>query len=160
MKRTTKASGTMGRPTKLSADLQARIVRQLRAGGYVETAAAACGVAKPTLYAWLRQGNAEEAGPHRDFLNAVDEAIALAEQRDVSRIDRAASKDWRPAAWRLERRNPRRWGARVQLSIQEELEGFRDHLETTLDAATFQRVCVAAEAWDGSPRGRGDGQQP
>jgi transposase len=147
-KRTRKKRGR-GRPTKLDAELQARIVGHLRGGGYVETAAAACGVSKVTVYAWLRQGNEEERGPHRDFLNAVEEALAEAEHRDLARVGRAAGRNWRAAAWRLERRHPRRWGARVRVTVEEELTGFLDHLERVLDPTVYEQVLTAAEAWDG-----------
>jgi transposase len=139
-----------GRPSKLSPELQGRIVRQLRAGNYIETAAAACGVSKVTLYSWMRLGADEQQGPHVDFLNAVETSLAEGEQRDVARIDRAAGRTWRAAAWRLERRHPGRWGQRVTVAIQEHLTAFLDHLERALDAGTFQRVLIATEAWKGS----------
>jgi hypothetical protein len=40
----------------------------------------------------------------------MDRALAQAEIRDVLRIDKAAEKDWRAAAFRLSRRFPKRWG--------------------------------------------------
>lgn len=48
---TTNDDGTTTRVTVGEA-----IVRNLAAGGYVEQAAAACGIDKPTLYAWLKRG--------------------------------------------------------------------------------------------------------
>lgn len=125
-----------GRPDKLTEERGRRIVNLIAAGNYVETAAAACGVSKVTLYDWLKRGARAKAGKFRDFSDAVAEATARAEARDLLAIDRAAAghdvvkttrkvgsdktveetttttreSDWRAAAWRLERKYPDRWG--------------------------------------------------
>jgi transposase len=102
-----------GRPTKLTTDLQERIVQLLRAGNYIETACSFCDIDKPTLYAWLKRGNRQRAGIYRDFLNATERAIAEAEIRDLEEIRKA--KDWTAKAWRLERKFPKRWGRQDRL---------------------------------------------
>src|ERR1044072_5128136 len=53
-KRQAAAKRTVGRPTQLTRALVERVCRYVRGGNYVETAAAACGVAKQTLYNWMR----------------------------------------------------------------------------------------------------------
>ena len=106
-----------GRPTKLTPDVQDRIVRLLRAGNYIETAAAFCDIDKPTLYAWLKRGNRQRKGIFREFLNAVDAAQAEAEIRDLEVIRKEGA--WQGAAWRLERKFPRRWGRHDRLDIGE-----------------------------------------
>lgn len=90
------------------------------------------------------------------FSDAVDRAVGEAEQRDLYRIDAAANEirdkveekkdilpdgttivtriitkgergDWRAAAWKLERRAPKRWGHKAALKIEDgEKEGFTD----------------------------------
>lgn len=100
-----------GRPTKFTPEVTSKILTAIRAGNYVETAAAWAGVNKQTIYDWLRQGAAQEDGPFREFSDAVGEALAHAEVADLSQIGEAAKRgDWRASAWRLERRNPSRWG--------------------------------------------------
>lgn len=102
----------MGRPTKLTPDLQARIVAFLGAGAYMETAAAAAGVSKQTLYTWLHRG-AEGDRPYKAFLDAVEKAQGEADIRDLKTIrDAAQAGAWQAAAWRLERRHPEQWGRR------------------------------------------------
>jgi transposase len=108
----------MARPTKLSPDLQKAIVDAIRAGNYMETAAAFAGVAKQTFYNWLRRGRRARSGRYREFVDAVKKALAEAEVRDLEVIRQAATgtgpfeenPQWQAAAWRLERRNPKRWG--------------------------------------------------
>lgn len=99
-----------GRPCKLTPPLQAKICELIAAGAYVETAAAYVGVSKVTLYEWMRKGNGQTTGRFRDFLNAVEKALATAEIRDIAVIGKAAQVCWTAAAWRLERRAPARWG--------------------------------------------------
>jgi transposase len=146
------ASRREGRPSKLTPKLQAEILRLLRAGNYVETAAHIVGLHPGTVHDWLARG-ARARGvtdqPFAEFSEAVRRAQAQAEATDVRRVGKAASKTWRAAAWRLERRHPRRWGPKVQLMVREQLEAFLDHLESQLDAAIFDSVLEVAEAWDG-----------
>lgn len=113
----------MGRPTKLTADIQQKIVSALTAGNYQETAAAYAGVARATFYNWLARGQAERdsiaAGgkpnkseaAYAEFLDAVESARAQAEIRSVALIQKAANDGtWQAAAWYLERSHPQKWG--------------------------------------------------
>lgn len=137
-----------------------RIVDLLRAGNYVETAAAAAGVDKTTLYDWLKQGarlsrdlaaqrtRRRDLSQHQralvDFSNAVADAQAESESRDVMRLAQLANgglpqvvetvkvdgngavierttktEQTLPNAqvleWRLERRHPTKWGRKQSL---------------------------------------------
>jgi AcrR family transcriptional regulator len=87
------------------------VVALVRKGNYIEVAAAASGISKPTFYKWLHDGaNAKVDCLARQFSNAIEKAEAEAEQSGLARIARA--KDWTATAWRLERRHPERWGRR------------------------------------------------
>ena len=107
--------GPGGRPTKLTDAVTLTVCNYLLDGAYIETAAAAAGINKATLHAWLRQAAADDEAdlvdtPHQKFRQSVEEAIAESESRDLARITDAAAKgNWHAAAWRLERRFPRRW---------------------------------------------------
>jgi transposase len=95
--------------TKLTPELQERITAFLRAGNYVETAAACAGIHKDTFYEWCKKGRKGEE-PFATFVAAVDKAIAESEARDVALIGKAAIDNWQAAAWRLERKMPHKWG--------------------------------------------------
>jgi hypothetical protein len=93
--------------TKLTPEVQDRIVAALRAGNYQETAAAYAGISAKTFYEWLNRGESEEPKEEafRNFREAVEKAKADADVRDVLLIDQAAqSGSWQAAAWKLDRK--------------------------------------------------------
>lgn len=118
--------GGKGRPTKLTKEVQAKIVSAIRAGNYMETAAAFAGIHKSTFHDWMKQGQRlrekfEKSGEKPDknqtnlihFSDSIEKALAEAEMRDVMTITQASEEDWKAAAWRLERKHPQRWGRKV-----------------------------------------------
>lgn len=98
-----------GRPTKLTRELQDAFVGHIRAGNYIETSAALCGINKDSVYEWLKRGKRAKSGVYREFSDAVTKADAEFEDRMLSMIEACAPKDWKAAAWRLEHRKPRRY---------------------------------------------------
>ena len=100
----------VGRPTALAPDLAAQIVAAVRDGNYLETAAALVGLSRSTLFDWLRRGAREANGPYFEFSVALRRAQAEADAADLARIQLAGRGDWRAAAWRLQHRNPARYG--------------------------------------------------
>lgn len=107
-----------GRPTKFNDEIATRIVTLIEAGNYIETAAAAAGISKETLFDWLRKGAAQNKGKFKDFSDSVYRAVGKAEAIDVATIGKAARDgDWRASAWRLERRNSKRWGRKDRIDF-------------------------------------------
>ena len=97
-----------GRPTKLTADVQARLCEALRGGNYRETAALWAGITPETLARWM-----QKKGDRYDALRqAVQEAERAAEVRAVALVMKAAAEDPNHAKWWLERKYPERWGRR------------------------------------------------
>jgi hypothetical protein len=139
----------MPRP-KLDPAVLQRVVDLIRAGNFLEVAATAAGIHRSTLYRWMRHGREQKRGRYRRFLNQVEKAQAEAESRDVALIAKAATEDWKAAAWRLERKAPRRYGPRVQLAVQQELDAVLGRLEKGLAADVYERVLqlIATEGDD------------
>lgn len=103
-----------GRPPKFNQEVADKIVAAVRAGNYMETAAAFAGITKETLYAWMRTGAAKTNGPYRKFSDAIKRALGEAEASDLMLIQKAAKDGaWQAAAWRLERRFRERWGKSI-----------------------------------------------
>jgi len=153
----------MARPVgtiDLTPELCEKICGVLRAGNYVETAAAYVGIAKDTFYRWLRRGaratdandTTEIEAPYREFHAAVSEAIAASEIRDVALIAKAATEQWTAAAWRLERRYPEKWGRKER----HEHSGPEGGPIKTESVAKVEYVALLPEL-DGSPSGSTSG---
>lgn len=138
----------MARPSKLTKEIQNQIVVAVRAGNYMETAAAFAGISKDTFYKWLKRGARERQRlddstnakprkkelPFLEFSDAVTRAISEAEVRDVQNISKAGEAgDWRASAWRLARRHPERWGntEKVQANVNHSGEVVDRHEQHT-----------------------------
>lgn len=103
--------GRRGRPTKLNREVIDRLLLAVRNGSTLETAAALAGVDQSTLFRWIQRGKMGQA-PYAQFVVDLEQALAVAEIRDLTRIRRAAERGvWQAAAWHLERRWPERWAA-------------------------------------------------
>lgn len=127
-----------GRPIKLTKELEKKITDVIRAGNYIETAAAYSGISKSTLYDWLKRGERErqrsenngvkvskKEQPFVEFSDAIEKALAEAEIRDVMRITEASKTDWKAAAWRLERKFPDKWGRKTIHLVNKEEQSLK-----------------------------------
>jgi transposase len=87
-----------GRPPIISPELVEKLVGAIRAGNYIETAAAFAGINKDTLYDWMKRGARSarshspkpEDEPYRQFSDAIEKALADSEVHDVTIIAQAA----------------------------------------------------------------------
>jgi hypothetical protein len=107
--------------SKLTPELQEKILLHLRVGAYVETAAACAGIHKDTFYEWMKKG-ARGMAPYAAFAAAVNKAVAESESRDLATILKAAQSQWQAAAWRLERRFPEKYGRNDRLKVDAKIE--------------------------------------
>jgi transposase len=109
-----------GRITKLTKEVQQKIVDTVRAGNYLEVAAAYAGISENTLYEWIARGEGRD--PHRsktelysDFAAAVKVARAEAEATAVAIVRMAMTDNWQAAMTFLERSFPTRWSRRTEV---------------------------------------------
>lgn len=105
-----------GRRTKLTPEMQANIVKLIKAGNYVETACNAVGISDVTYYNWLNRGDDGEE-PYLSFFKAIKKAEAMGETISIGIITKASLENWQAAAWRLERRNFQKWGRKAQVDV-------------------------------------------
>jgi transposase len=134
----------MARPTKLTTEVEEKILKAIRSGNYAEPAALYAGVHRATYFRWMERGDPAGTAPtdrrYRAFRARVEQAKAEAEVRDVTMIAKAGERDWRARAWSLERRHPERWARRAAA----EEEG--SSLERALAAAgTSYRLAALSE---------------
>lgn len=134
-----KKVSTGGAPEIINDEIIDRVCNAMRAGAYIETAAAIAGIGKSTLHNWLKKGNQNPDSIYGRFLSAVEQAMHECVMRDLLNIDKCAmgkevefvydengtlvldekgrpivkspaiAPDWSASAWRLERRHARQW---------------------------------------------------
>jgi transposase len=102
-----------GRKTKLTPEVQAKIVQALGVGTTREHACQFAGIDHSSLYNWIKKGEAGRS-PYVEFVEALKNAEGQAVVGWMALIDSAArSGNWQAAAWKLERRYPKDYGRQV-----------------------------------------------
>ena len=99
----------VGRRSKLTSEVQSRIVEAIRVGNYTTVAVAYAGVGRTTFYRWMRRGKRAGHGLYRRFYEAVRQANVEAEVRAVAIVQKHMRQSWRAAIAFLERRYRLRW---------------------------------------------------
>lgn len=106
----------MARPSKLTPETQAAIVKALRIGATYDVAAQAAGVAYDTLREWIKKGEAGQS-KYRQFSEALRAAEAECRLNYTAVIAKAANDgDWRAALEYLKRRDRTNWGDQVAVT--------------------------------------------
>jgi hypothetical protein len=126
----------IGRPCRLTPELQAELVASLARVYHVEIACDLCGLHRTTVYRWIKRGKHQKRGKYREFCNAIKKALAEKMAASVSAIE--AAKEWTAHAWLLERKWPALWGAdrteiaKLARELEQALVGVRA-LETLVE---------------------------
>lgn len=101
----------LGRPCLLTPSREAALLNAIEEGMPLKQAAMLAGISYDTLNRWRTRGNSEFAPDEfRKFCKALERAEAVAMQVNLARVRAAGEKDWRAAAWILERRHPEEFG--------------------------------------------------
>ena len=105
----------VGRPCKLTPELQEKICKLIAAGNYITTSCQACGVDRMTYARWLELGQAEADAGEADgqfyaFLCAAKEAEAHAEVQLVADVKLHTNRNVVAPLAILDRRFRERWG--------------------------------------------------
>lgn len=113
----------IGRPTLLTPERSKRLLKYLREGNYLVTAARGVGIHVLTLNDWMKRGRAEswrrEQGHpptetetiYLDFFNAALDAQAEGELSDISKVRDIGKEDWHSIRWiRSFGQSRGRWG--------------------------------------------------
>ena len=137
----------VGRPTKFTPDVRARIISAIRNGNTYDASANYGGISYSLLRQWIVQGEQDQSGEFLEFVEALKKAEAEAEVGSVARIRAAASgqrvllsetervtptgetilerkyqyvpPQWQADAWFLERRKPSEWGRRDRHEVSQ-----------------------------------------
>ncbi|GAF79449.1 unnamed protein product, partial [marine sediment metagenome] len=110
-----KRTENKGQPTKLTPEVQAKIITAIRAGNYFNVSCRYAGISPATGLQWIQRGKGEHDREAKqiyvDFVEAVNSAKAQSEVEMVAIIRKAAlDGQWPAAMTYLERAHPKRWG--------------------------------------------------
>lgn len=160
--------GSGPRPRVLRAwtpETEEKFLVALRAGNYIQTACALVGVSRVGLYERLKRGARERRRLEKprtipdpkfaddaEFSIKVEQALAIAETKDLHTIGKAADEQWTAAAWRLERRFPDRWGRRDKVTL---LQTLAKEIDSLNDDELLALIHGAGDPAEGGP---GNGQ--
>lgn len=106
-----------GRPTKLTPEVQEKIVSAIRAGNYAQVAARYAGIGETTFYAWMKRGREAKRGKFAEFQKAVKKAESDAEVRCVALMHKHMETNWTAAMTFLERKFPDRWARTNRITL-------------------------------------------
>jgi transposase len=118
----------LGRPTKLTPELQQAIVDAMRKGMPMNKAAALAGISEFMVCEWVRRGEDRDTdrGYHEryaKFAQAIKTARAE-HQRDMVEVIKGSAQgtpekpgQWQAAAWLLERTDPDEYGMRARMDV-------------------------------------------
>ena len=94
------------RKSKLTKDIQNKIVQAIQSGATYELSAQYAGIATSTFYLWLKHGREQKGKKHIEFLEAIKRAESMGAIANLGLIQKAAKDgDWKASAWILERRH-------------------------------------------------------
>lgn len=133
-----------GRPSKLTEEVKQKLTEALENGNSLEPSCAYAGISYQTFRNWLERGESEGKGEYFEFFEEVQRAIATAEIKLVAKINQ--DKDWKSAAWILERRHSDRWAAnqKIKVEVEKQMEAAIDILKAKLPPEIYDKVL---EVW-------------
>lgn len=111
----------MARPSKLTDETIEKICEAIRAGSYPESAAEFAGISVRTFWRWFDRGTKVRSGIYKRFVRAVQKAERDGEVALAAMVRKGAPKDWRAAAFLLERRYAERWARKEQVNVSGEV---------------------------------------
>lgn len=142
----------MGTKLKLTRDVGSRIVSHIATGAYKKHAAEACGITEQTLHRWIALGLADDAKePYKTFAINVRKAEGQDVVDTLKRLSESGKTDWRADAWKLERKLPKQFGARLNIRTEVEdgvrkvLEMVRPHMDAEHYAGFVRALAVATD---------------
>ena len=108
-----------GAKRKLTKPLITKICKSVEKGVTFQTACLKTGISKSSFYKWQALGRKEEKGIYKDFVDALDAAMARAEARVSESVFEVSTvkQDGRVAMEWLRRRNPEEWNIPVQQQL-------------------------------------------
>jgi hypothetical protein len=136
-----------GRPSKLTPELTAAVVKSVEKGIAPEVACAAEGVSDSSYYSWRAQGKAG-VEPYASFWSEIARAIATSE---ITLVEKVSGGDGQGVGFGeakaslelLQRRFPKRWSVQVKVEMADQLNRFIDAAQRVLAEPDFAKLLEA-----------------
>ena len=96
---------TIGRRSKFTKARKERIIQAIGAGCSYEMSADYAGISRQTLWNWIKKGEEGNDRAYVTFLDNIKSAEIEGAMANLGTIQEASKKDWKAAAWILERRH-------------------------------------------------------
>jgi hypothetical protein len=110
-----RADDSMARPIIIpTEETRQRICEALRIGATLAHAAEYAGISNRTMRRWIQRGVTEETGMWYELYQAIQKSRAECVMSSLLKIERASSKEWTAAAWKLERLYPHIYGKKAR----------------------------------------------
>jgi hypothetical protein len=103
-------------PTTMTPEAVEKFCHLLAKGHYREPAAWLADLNPRTVRHWMQRGRGDSEGVYWEFFAAVKKALAMAEDRLLTKLWEP-TPHWTAFAWLLERRFPRRWARTKEREI-------------------------------------------
>lgn len=104
--------------SKLTPETKEKIGNNIKLGMPIKYAAQAAGISEVTFYNWIKWGEAQSKGIHREFVEYIKDCEAVSMQLHLKLITTAAKKgSWQASAWILERRFANEFGRKDKLEL-------------------------------------------
>jgi len=94
-----------GTKSKFTKARKERIIQAIAAGCSYEMAADYAGITRQTLWSWMKKGEEGKDKNYLTFLYDIKSAEVEGAMSNLGTIKEASKKDWKAAAWILERRH-------------------------------------------------------
>ena len=116
----------MGRKSKLDDELQKKIIRYISQGNTYDRACKLVGISERVFYYWKEAGEKAKSGKYFHFLQEVKKAEAKFIAYHTANITQHSQQNWQASAWLLERKCPKEFGKKVDLTSGDQpLVGFK-----------------------------------
>lgn len=112
---------------KLNQELQTNLCNYIKKGIPIIYSCQLVGITRATYYNWYDKGTSAKSGKFKEFVKAVEQAKAVAIAEAVQTILTASEKDWKAAAWYLERIAPNEFTKKDNINIKSENMNFNKH---------------------------------
>ena len=103
--------------TKLTPELQKKLIKYIQGGSYIVVACRAVGIAEKTFYEWIKKGE-KGIEPYSKLSKSIRQAQAIGELKIFSEIRSQVKNDWRAGMEILARKYPQRWGKKDKLEVK------------------------------------------